>query len=350
MRHEQNHFQRSLFMPLLCVLLASFTLLPASPAMASDGPSVSAQVARLYQEAAQATQAYERGRRAAAAERVRVDQLEEELADVRYELEGIRDEIGVVARAQYRSGGSLPLSVQLLLADDPDAMLSGGQVAWKAEMAVNQLMGEAEKAERRTAAVEEKAREAWERLDARTAELARIKRGIETKLESAQWTLQAQANRSAAAGQCAGAVRLSQPEPPRGPSWVAPVEHYTLSAGFNSSGTHWASRHTGQDFAVGIGTPVRTVGEGRVVSVSCGGGFGMQVVVQHVDGWYTQYAHLAAVTVDQGDWVRTGEWVGQTGTTGNSTGPHLHFEARLTPYLGSGVDPVGWLRDRGVWL
>ncbi len=99
-----------------------------------------------------------------------------------------------------------------------------------------------------------------------------------------------------------------------------------------------------------IGTPVRSVGAGRVVKVSCGGAFGIEVVVKHAGGYYTQYAHLAAVTVDQGERVAAGQWVGQSGTTGNSTGPHLHFEVRLTPQLGSGVDPREWLATRGVRL
>jgi murein DD-endopeptidase MepM/ murein hydrolase activator NlpD len=128
------------------------------------------------------------------------------------------------------------------------------------------------------------------------------------------------------------------------------VEVYELSAGFGSGGAHWANRHTGQDFAVPIGTPVRSVGEGRVVNVSCGGAFGIQIVIEHSGGYYTQYAHLASIAVDQGDQVTAGQWIGQTGTTGNSTGPHLHFEVRVTPELGSGVDPVPWLAARGVTL
>ncbi len=99
-----------------------------------------------------------------------------------------------------------------------------------------------------------------------------------------------------------------------------------------------------------VGTPVRSVGSGRVVKVSCGGAFGIQVVVQHAGGYYTQYAHLAAVAVDQGDRVRAGQWVGQSGSTGNSTGPHLHFEVRVTPEMGSALDPVRWLSERGVSL
>ncbi len=131
-------------------------------------------------------------------------------------------------------------------------------------------------------------------------------------------------------------------------AWVAPVETYELSAGFGSGGEHWAHRHTGQDFAVPIGTPVRAAGAGRVVKVSCGGAFGIEVVVEHPGGYYTQYAHLAAVAVDQGQRVATGEWIGQSGTSGNSTGPHLHFEVRVTPETGSAIDPVPWLAGRGV--
>jgi murein DD-endopeptidase MepM/ murein hydrolase activator NlpD len=84
--------------------------------------------------------------------------------------------------------------------------------------------------------------------------------------------------------------------------------------------------------------------------VSGGGAFGIAVVLAHDGGYYTQYAHLAAVTVDQGDRVATGQWIGQSGSTGNSTGPHLHFEVRVTPQLGSSVDPVPWLASRGVSL
>ncbi|MFE7775610.1 M23 family metallopeptidase [Streptomyces sp. NPDC057445] len=333
-----------LLVPLMCLLLA----LPAPPAAASDGPTVSAEVARLFEEAARATTSYERGLHAAEVERAHTELLQQRLAQRRRELGRLHDRIGVVARAQYRSGGSLAIAAKLLLADDPEEMMRGWQLAWRMEVAVNRLLGESREAERRSARAEEKARVAWLDLESRAQRLASLKQGIQTKLEAAQWTLQAQANRSAAAGRCAGAVRLDQPPQRDGPNWVAPVEGYTLSAGFDSAGERWAHRHTGQDFAVPIGTPVRAVGAGRVVSVSCGGGFGIEIVIQHTDGWYTQYAHLAAVTVDQGDLVGTGQWIAQTGTTGNSTGPHLHFEARLTPYLGSGVDPVGWLAERGV--
>ncbi|OKI32756.1 peptidase M23 [Streptomyces sp. TSRI0281] len=307
-------------------------------------------VARLYEEAARATEAYERGRRSAAVQRATAGRYERRLTAQRRTLAAVRSDLGRVARAQYRSGGAgLSYAARLLLADDPDELLRGHRLARQAERAVARLLERARSAERDLAAGERRARRAWHELDVRTIRLAAVKRGIAARLESAQWQLQGEADRSVTAGKCAGAVRVERPGRPAGErSWVTPVETYELSAGFDSVGEHWTRRHTGQDFAVDIGTPVRSVGAGRVASVSCGGAFGIEVLVRHAGGYFTQYAHLAGVTVDQGEQVHAGQWVGQSGTTGNSTGPHLHFEVRLTPQLGSGVDPARWLREHGV--
>ena len=325
---------------------------PGPPPGPSSPLSTGAAVARLYAEAAKATETYEKGRRASVVQRTEAARLDGLLAGRRRELGLIHEDLGRVARSEYRTGGvGLSYTAQLLLADDPQELLRGRQLAWQADRAVTRLLERAQHAERALADGERRARSAWHALDVAVVRLAEVKRGIAAKLASAQQQLQSEADRSVAAGKCAGAVRIEQPRlPDDGPSWVAPVEGYELSAGFDSVGAHWASRHTGQDFAVDIGTPVRSVGEGRVVSVSCGGAFGIEVVVLHPGGYYTQYAHLAGVTVDQGEQVRVGQWVGQSGTSGNSTGPHLHFEVRLTPHTGSGVDPVRWLREHGVTL
>ncbi|MER5982743.1 M23 family metallopeptidase [Streptomyces sp. NPDC001787] len=315
------------------------------------GPSgAGAAVTRLYEEAARAAEAYERGRRSAAAQRAKAGRYEKALTAHRRTLAAIDADLGRLARAQYRGeGAGLPYAARLLLADDPGQLLRAHRLAGQAERAVTRLLERARRAGRALRTAERRARKAWRDLDVRMIGLAEVKRGIADRLEAAQWRLQGEAERSVAAGKCAGAVRIEQPKgPPDGRSWVAPVETYALSAGFDSAGAHWAKRHTGQDFAVDIGTPVRSVGAGRVVSVSCGGAFGVEVLVRHPGGYYTQYAHLAGVAVDQGEQVHAGQWVGQSGTTGNSTGPHLHFEVRLTPQLGSGVDPARWLREHGV--
>ncbi|OEJ95463.1 hypothetical protein J116_014235 [Streptomyces thermolilacinus SPC6] len=342
--------------PTTAAAVATPVAAPALHATGPDGPAVSAEVARLIAEASRVTEAYERDRRAAVAQRARAHRLQAELDAKRRELAALHGRAGEVARAQYRTGGVLTVTARLLLADDPEDALRTERAARQAGRAVNRLVRNTDRAERLLDAAADRARAAWRDLEARHARLAAVRRDLEARLERARWRLQAEADRSVAAGSCRGAARLEQPGGARGERgrvWVAPVaeaDGYELSAGFDSAGRHWARRHTGQDFALDIGTPVRSIGAGRVHAVSCGGAFGIEVLVRHDNGWYSQYAHLASAAVEQGQRVVAGQWVGQAGTTGNSTGPHLHFEVRLTPYLGSGVDPLAWLREHGVEL
>ncbi|MFF8384076.1 M23 family metallopeptidase [Streptomyces kanasensis] len=352
-----------------------------------DGPSPGVEVTRLLDEAARITAAYERGRRGAAAQQVKADRLQAELARTRRELAVLNRRVGEVARAQYRTGGSVAVAAsRLLLADDPEDALRAQGVERQADAAVDRLLTRTARAERRLADTAARARAAWRELEERRDRLAQVRRDLVARLERARWRLQAAADRSVAAGTCRGVTSTAAPdgpaardrsaapggpggvEPPGpvaagtegdgrteggGGTWVAPVseaDNYTLSAPFAGRGRYWAHRHTGQDFAVDIGTPVRAIGAGRVHSVACGGAFGIEVVVRHADGWYSQYAHLASAAVVPGRAVTAGQRIGLAGTTGNSTGPHLHFEVRLTPHLGSGVDPVRWLREHGVTL
>ncbi|MFJ3668000.1 M23 family metallopeptidase [Streptomyces sp. NPDC090106] len=345
-----------LLAPALLCALAVFAARPTDaaerrePGPASDA-GLSAQVAKLYDEAAAATQKYEAGRREADVQRVRAQRLEVLLDRERRTIGVLHEDLGRIARAQYRGGGDLPLTAQIILAGSPDELMRGQQVFSQTNLAVNNSIEKSRRAEARLAADEKKASAAWQSLEKRNVRLAALKKEIEQTLEQVRGQLQGEADVSVAAGACRGAVRLDQPQaPPAQGAWVAPVEGYELSAGFGSGGSRWANRHTGQDFAVPIGTPVRTVGAGRVVKVSCGGAFGIAIVIEHDGGYYTQYAHLASVAVDQGERVEAGQWIGQSGTTGNSTGPHLHFEVRVTPELGSGVDPLPWLASRGVPL
>ncbi|GGO89574.1 M23 family metallopeptidase [Wenjunlia tyrosinilytica] len=130
--------------------------------------------------------------------------------------------------------------------------------------------------------------------------------------------------------------------------WDKPVDRFTLSAGFNQGGAHWAHKHSGQDFAVPIGTPVHSVHEGTVVQAGWGGAYGNNIVIKHADGRYSQYGHLSKLQVHAGQHVSLGQQIGLSGNTGNSTGPHLHFEIRNTPVYGSAIEPLSFLRDHGV--
>ncbi|MFC7818185.1 MULTISPECIES: M23 family metallopeptidase [unclassified Streptomyces] len=136
-------------------------------------------------------------------------------------------------------------------------------------------------------------------------------------------------------------------------SWVDPVKNYKLTASFAQNGGMWASKHSGQDFAVPIGTNVVATHGGTVVKAGGNGAgdgpaYGNAIVIKHGNGTYSQYAHLSKINVKAGQIVKTGQSIAKSGNTGNSSGPHLHFEIRTTPNYGSAVDPVSFLRSKGV--
>ncbi|WP_329275416.1 M23 family metallopeptidase [Streptomyces sp. NBC_01451] len=149
-----------------------------------------------------------------------------------------------------------------------------------------------------------------------------------------------------------GAVQV-QAAAKKAASWVDPVRKYTLSASFNQAGNMWSSTHSGQDFAVPSGTKVVAAHGGTVVKAGGNGAgdgaaYGNAVVIRHGNGTYSQYAHLSRINVKVGQVVATGQRIALSGNTGNSSGPHLHFEIRTTPNYGSAVDPVAFLRAKGV--
>jgi murein DD-endopeptidase MepM/ murein hydrolase activator NlpD len=124
--------------------------------------------------------------------------------------------------------------------------------------------------------------------------------------------------------------------PPSAAGLVWPV-HGTLTSGF---GPRWGRMHEGLDIAGGSGTPIAAAATGTVISAGWSGGYGQLVVLDHGNGLSTAYAHLSSIAVSAGQTVPQGSVVGGMGTTGSSTGVHLHFEVRVN---GSAVDPLGYL-------
>jgi murein DD-endopeptidase MepM/ murein hydrolase activator NlpD len=136
-------------------------------------------------------------------------------------------------------------------------------------------------------------------------------------------------------------------------SWVDPVKKYKLSASFAQAGNMWSSTHSGQDFAVSSGTQVVAAHGGTVVKAGGNGAgdgsaYGNAIVIKHGNGTYSQYAHLSRIDVKVGQVVATGQHIARSGNTGNSSGPHLHFEIRTTANYGSAINPVSFLRSKGV--
>ncbi|MES4904051.1 MULTISPECIES: transglycosylase family protein [unclassified Streptomyces] len=134
-------------------------------------------------------------------------------------------------------------------------------------------------------------------------------------------------------------------------SFTTPVASHAIGTAYGVSGSNWSSgHHTGVDFPVATGTQVRAVGSAEVVAAGWGGAYGYQVVLRHPDGMYSQYAHMSALSVHVGQTVSGGQQIGRSGATGNVTGPHVHFEIRTGPDYGSDVNPLAYLRSKGVQI
>jgi murein DD-endopeptidase MepM/ murein hydrolase activator NlpD len=117
-----------------------------------------------------------------------------------------------------------------------------------------------------------------------------------------------------------------------------------LSSGFGVRSDPFLGRpamHTGLDFRSSIGDPVRVTANGTVESAGWSGGYGKMVEVDHGNGLSTRYGHLSEIDVKVGQKVAIGQTIGRVGSTGRSTGPHLHYETRIN---GDAVDPQKFLR------
>jgi murein DD-endopeptidase MepM/ murein hydrolase activator NlpD len=99
--------------------------------------------------------------------------------------------------------------------------------------------------------------------------------------------------------------------------------------------------HTGLDFRAATGDPVRATANGKVASSGWAGGYGRMIEIDHGNGLSTRYGHLSEIGVKVGDQIKIGQVIGAVGSTGRSTGPHLHYETRID---GEAVDPQKFLR------
>jgi murein DD-endopeptidase MepM/ murein hydrolase activator NlpD len=124
--------------------------------------------------------------------------------------------------------------------------------------------------------------------------------------------------------------------------WIRPVVG-PLSSPY---GQRWGTLHAGIDFAARPGSVIRAASSGTVVLAGWYGGYGNAVDIDH-GGIMTRYGHASEVLVSTGEYVTAGQPIALVGSTGDSTGPHLHFEVRVK---GTPVDPIPFLEARGVSL
>ncbi|AGZ39304.1 M23 family metallopeptidase [Actinoplanes friuliensis] len=128
------------------------------------------------------------------------------------------------------------------------------------------------------------------------------------------------------------------------PLWVNPLPEAAVTSCF---GQRWGRLHAGVDLAAADGTRIRAAGAGTVVAAGPAEGYGNAVLIDHGNGYLTHYGHMSAITVVLGQKVKAGDQIGNEGSTGHSTGPHLHFEVHEGTYQNP-IEPTRWMHDHGV--
>ena len=151
---------------------------------------------------------------------------------------------------------------------------------------------------------------------------------------------EAVAAQEAAARKKAKAKKIAQAH-----RWVSPIKDPSLSSPF---GFRWGRLHAGLDFSARVGTPLHAMSSGMVVKAEWAGGYGQTVEIKYWDGTVSYFAHLSEISVKVGQLVAPGTFVGKSGNTGNSTGPHLHLEVH--PAGGDPVDPAAWFAKHRISL
>ena len=131
---------------------------------------------------------------------------------------------------------------------------------------------------------------------------------------------------------------------PVAPAWVNPNPTARVTSCF---GPRWGRLHAGVDLAAADHTPIVAAGAGVVVRAGAAEGYGNAVLIDHGNGYLTHYGHLSVIAVQVGQRVAAGERIGDEGSTGHSTGPHLHFEVH-EGYYKNPVEPTEWMHEHGV--
>jgi len=127
-------------------------------------------------------------------------------------------------------------------------------------------------------------------------------------------------------------------------SAVLPVKGASVTSEF---GPRWGTQHEGMDFAANMGAPVHAAKAGVVRKASWYGGYGNAVIIDHGHGVQTLYGHNSKLLVKEGERVAAGQVISKAGSTGDSTGPHVHFEVHLND---KAVNPRPWLKKNGINL
>ncbi|MDQ0991730.1 M23 family metallopeptidase [Streptomyces sp. V3I7] len=167
---------------------------------------------------------------------------------------------------------------------------------------------------------------------------AQAEQAAASKAAAAKEQAEAQAKKAAEAARLAELAK----------QYALPTSSYTLTSLFGQAGSMWSSGyHTGLDFAAPTGTLIKAIHSGTITQAGWAGSYGYRTVLTLDDGTELWFCHQSSINVSVGQKVSTGDVIGRVGATGNVTGPHLHLEVHPDGQP-IGIDPMAWLRGKGV--
>lgn len=181
------------------------------------------------------------------------------------------------------------------------------------------------------------------RVKAEVAEAAADRSGMATRRQEAAVSQVAALGREAARRASRARARAEAAALARAHRWILPVSGAHVTSPF---GYRWGRLHAGIDFGAPTGTPLVAMSTGEVIFAGYESGYGYKVEIRYWDGTVSWYGHMSLITARIGQQVAPGTMVGRVGSTGHSTGPHLHLE--IHPGGGPAIDPAPWLAQHGI--
>jgi len=336
-------------------------------AVTAQRQELEARVAALDQQIAEATQRIEAAEAEIARIQAQVETVQRDIDRILAEIEASKDKFNASALALYKGGGNGSSNFTLLsTGGGAHEVIAGskylgentrrferelqrqGSLKDQLDDAQNDLRKEqakAQEAQRVAAAERDQVSQLRSQADGEREQAAAVEQQEQQVVEGIRARkAEFEAQYNAVQAQIAASVSRGNPTPPTSGNgrFIWPVNG-SIGSGFGPR-THpiygGSRTHTGVDIGASQGTPIKAAGDGVVRMAGVKGGYGNWTLIDHGGGLATGYGHQARIAVSIGQHVSSGEIIGDVGSTGASTGPHLHWEVRVN---GNPVNPMGWV-------
>lgn len=321
---------------------------PTIPAHGQDSPGdrqaarsqlsqAQAELAQTYQRYGEAQRTHDRARQAAHQARTRAEKTGGAAEAAAARVRGMRGDVDRFTSASFRQGSTIGSISAYLGAESTTEMLERSSL-------LNAISDDQLSILDRMRAALEDRRSSQQQATAALRKASQNEKAAATAKTEAQRAFRTAKAKKQEAQSEIDRLSAATAQVSAAPGGAAKPAEGELTSGY---GARWGTVHYGIDIANSIGTPIHSTLPGTVIESGPASGFGMWVRVQHSDGLISVYGHIDSSTVSEGQQVAAGEQIATMGNSGQSTGPHLHFEIHEN---GNKIDPLPWLRSRGVNL